>query len=111
MRKISHKDINEIERRLAEKFQVQTEYFLGVKGRNIFQSRDAADAALYIIKGRMKVAPTGEMKDDGLKWCLSTFCCEPKGMEMGNPFRCPVCDTFLEEDKDAGLNLPPQCPI
>jgi len=59
-RKIRHKDINEIERMIAEKFQVQTEYFLGVKGKNIFESRDAADAALYIIRGIRKVAKTGE---------------------------------------------------
>ena len=60
VRKIRHKDIDEIERRIAEKFQVQTEYFLGVKGENIFESRDAADAALYIIRGRRKIAKTGE---------------------------------------------------
>jgi ubiquinone/menaquinone biosynthesis C-methylase UbiE len=51
VRKIRHKDINEIERVIAEKFQVQTEYFLGVKGESIFESRDAAEAALYIITG------------------------------------------------------------
>jgi len=67
VRKIRHKDINEIERRIAEKFQVQTEYFLGVKGENIFESRDAADAALYIIRGIRQGAKTGRMKDDGLK--------------------------------------------
>jgi len=41
-------------------FQVEVEYFLGVKGENIFESRDAADAALYIIRGIKKVAKTGE---------------------------------------------------
>jgi hypothetical protein len=29
---------------------------------------------------------------------------------MGNPFRCPVCNTLLEEDKDAGFKIPSQCP-
>lgn len=29
---------------------------------------------------------------------------------MGNPFRCPVCNTIMEEDKDAGFKIPPQCP-
>lgn len=29
---------------------------------------------------------------------------------MGNPFRCPVCNTLLEEDKDAGFKIPPRCP-
>ena len=60
VRKIRHKDINEIERMIAEKFQVQTEYFLGVKGESIFESTDVADAALYIIRGIKKVAKTGE---------------------------------------------------
>ncbi|MBE0606755.1 MAG: hypothetical protein IH610_10760 [Deltaproteobacteria bacterium] len=31
-------------------------------------------------------------------------------MEMENPFRCPVCNTLMEEDKDAGFKIPPQCP-
>jgi ubiquinone/menaquinone biosynthesis C-methylase UbiE len=52
VRKIRHKEINEIERVIAEKFQVQTEYFLGAKGESISESRDAAEAALYIIRGR-----------------------------------------------------------
>jgi ubiquinone/menaquinone biosynthesis C-methylase UbiE len=60
VRKIRHKDINAIERMIAGKFQVQTEYFLGVKGENIFESRDAADAALFIIRGIRKDAKTGE---------------------------------------------------
>ena len=51
-----------------------------------------------------------EMKDDGVKWHESTVCCEPKGMAMGNPFRCPVCNTLMEEDKDAGFKIPSQCP-
>ena len=29
---------------------------------------------------------------------------------MGNPFRCPVCNTLMEEDKDSGFKIPPQCP-
>ena len=63
VRKIRHNDIDEIDRVIAEKFQVQSEYFLGVKGENIFESRDAADAALYIIRGTRKVATSGEMED------------------------------------------------
>ena len=53
-------NINEIERVFAEKFQVETEYFLGVKGDSLFESRDAAVAALYIIRGRKKVDNTEE---------------------------------------------------
>jgi SAM-dependent methyltransferase len=62
VRKIRHKDIDEIERVIAEKFQVQSEYFLGVKGENIFESRDAAESALYIIIGRRKVAKSWDNK-------------------------------------------------
>ena len=29
---------------------------------------------------------------------------------MENLFRCPVCNTIMEEDKDAGFKIPPQCP-
>lgn len=29
---------------------------------------------------------------------------------MERPYRCPVCNTPLEEDKDAGFRIPPQCP-
>ncbi len=31
-------------------------------------------------------------------------------MKMGDPFRCPVCNALLEEDKDAGFKIPSQCP-
>jgi len=51
-----------------------------------------------------------KMKDDGLRSRAPTLRCEPKGMGMGNPFRCPVCNALLEEDKDAGFKIPPQCP-
>jgi hypothetical protein len=27
-----------------------------------------------------------------------------------SPYRCPVCNAPLEEDKDAGFKIPPQCP-
>jgi len=29
---------------------------------------------------------------------------------MDYPFRCPVCNTLLEEDKDTGFKIPPKCP-
>ena len=29
---------------------------------------------------------------------------------MDRPYRCPVCNTPLVEDKDAGFKIPPQCP-
>lgn len=58
VRKIRHRDIDEIERAIAEKFQVQSEYFLGVKAESIFASRDSADAALYVIHGTRKSEKT-----------------------------------------------------
>jgi len=29
---------------------------------------------------------------------------------MERPYRCPVCNAPLEEDKDAGFKIPPRCP-
>ena len=29
---------------------------------------------------------------------------------MEGPYRCPVCNVPLEEDRDAGFRIPPQCP-
>jgi len=52
--KIKHTDLKEIEKTIAEYFSVQTEYFLGIKGKQIFQSRDSNVASLYVIKGTKK---------------------------------------------------------
>ena len=52
--KIKHTDLSGIERTIAEYFSVKTEYFLGIKGTEIFQSRDSNVASLYIIKGTKK---------------------------------------------------------
>ncbi len=46
-----HTDLKAMEDVIAERFAVQTEYFLGVKGNNVFESADATDAALYIVVG------------------------------------------------------------
>lgn len=54
MHKIRHTDLKDIEVVIAQQFIFQTEYFLGVKDGNIFESRDAADAALYVIRGIRK---------------------------------------------------------
>ncbi|OHB59533.1 MAG: hypothetical protein A2167_04115 [Planctomycetes bacterium RBG_13_46_10] len=56
--KIKHTDLREIERTIAEYFSVQTEFFLGIKGQQIFESRNPDLAALYVIKGK-KNAKTG----------------------------------------------------
>ena len=52
--KIKHTDLKKIERTIAEYFAVKTEYFLGIKGTKVFQSRDSNVASLYIIKGTKK---------------------------------------------------------
>ena len=49
--KIKHINLREIEGVVAKYFSVKTEYFLGIKGTRIFQSRDSNLASLYIIKG------------------------------------------------------------
>ena len=49
--KIKHINLAEIERTIAERFFVQSEYFLGIKGDKIFQSRNPDLASLYVIKG------------------------------------------------------------
>jgi len=52
--KIKHTDPAEIETAIAEYFCVQTEYFLGIRGREIFNTVDPNLAALYVIKGKKK---------------------------------------------------------
>ena len=53
--KIKHTDLDEIERTIADYFSVQGEYFLGIKGTEIFQTQAADSAALYVIKGKKRV--------------------------------------------------------
>ena len=52
--KIKHINLREIEGAIAEYFSVKAEYFLGIKGTEIFQSRDSNAASLYVIKGKKK---------------------------------------------------------
>ena len=52
--KIKHTDLKEIERTIAECFSVQTEFFLGIKGQEIFESQQPDLASLYVIKGKKK---------------------------------------------------------
>ena len=52
--KIKHTDLREIERTIAEYFSVKTEYFLGIKGTKVFQSRNSNAASLCVIKGTKK---------------------------------------------------------
>jgi len=55
VRKIRHTDLKEIEDVIAEHFSVRTEYLLGVNGNTIFESRDAADAVLYVVVGKRRL--------------------------------------------------------
>jgi ubiquinone/menaquinone biosynthesis C-methylase UbiE len=52
--KIKHTDLIEIEKTIAEYFSVQTEFFLGIKCKKIFESQDRNLASLYVIKGKKK---------------------------------------------------------
>ena len=52
--KIKHTNLMEIEETIANYFSIKTEYFLGIKGMEIFQSRDSNTASLYVIKGTKK---------------------------------------------------------
>jgi len=49
--KIRHTDLKSIEKTMAEHFSIQTEYFLGINGTEISQTRNPKLAALYIVKG------------------------------------------------------------
>ena len=52
--KIKHTSLSEIEEAVAKYFPVKTEYFLGIKGTEIFQNRNPKLAALYVVKGKKK---------------------------------------------------------
>jgi ubiquinone/menaquinone biosynthesis C-methylase UbiE len=54
IQKIRHTDLKKIEGTIAEYFFVRTEYFLGIDGAEIFQSRDPETAGLYVINGKKK---------------------------------------------------------
>jgi ubiquinone/menaquinone biosynthesis C-methylase UbiE len=56
---IRHTKIHEIESATAEMFHIHTEYFMGVEEGNVFESRDAAEAALYTISGIPKSMKQG----------------------------------------------------
>jgi len=51
---IKHTDLNEIADVIQKSFIVQTEYILGVKGENIFESKSPDEAALYVVFGKKK---------------------------------------------------------
>ena len=59
VRRIKHTDLEEIEQTVAKCFFVQTEYFLGVRGETILETRDPAEAVLYVIRGSLKTSGKG----------------------------------------------------
>ncbi len=52
--KIKHTKLEEIEREIAKHFFIQTEYFMGLKDGDVFESQNSNEAALYIIRGTRK---------------------------------------------------------
>jgi len=52
--KIKHTDLREIETTIVKYFSIQTEFFLGIKGQEIFESGQPNLASLYVIKGKKK---------------------------------------------------------
>lgn len=50
--KIKHADLKKIERTIAEYFVIRAEYFLGIKGQDIFVSRQPDSASLYVINAK-----------------------------------------------------------
>jgi len=51
---IRHPVLEDIENVIAEDFNIRTEYFLGIREDDIFGSTDPAEAALYVVKGKLK---------------------------------------------------------
>lgn len=60
VQKIRHTNLAEIESAIAEHFDIQTEYFMGVRGGNLFKSQAADEACLYIIRGTRKRRSEGQ---------------------------------------------------
>lgn len=46
--------MKEIEEAIRKRFDVRTEYCLGIQGTTLFESREPASAALYVIRGVRK---------------------------------------------------------
>ena len=67
--KIRHRNLQEIEAEVAKYFSVRTEYFLGIEGMTLFQSRDSQCASLYIIKGTRKGNDNCNRQSQEVKRC------------------------------------------
>jgi len=51
MNRIKHRSLNPIEKVIGQYFSIKTEYYLGIRGEEIFESKDTQFASLYVIKG------------------------------------------------------------
>jgi ubiquinone/menaquinone biosynthesis C-methylase UbiE len=56
VRKLRHDNLQEIEREIKKYFSAETEYFLGIRQTEIFESSHPSEAALYAVRGRLKNA-------------------------------------------------------
>lgn len=54
--RIRHTDLEEIQSVISRQFEAQTEYFLGIDGATLFETREPAEAALFVIRGTRKAA-------------------------------------------------------
>lgn len=54
VRKIRHSNLADLEAAIAEGFEAQGEYFLGIADQRIFLSHDPGTAALYVIQGNKR---------------------------------------------------------
>ena len=54
VRRIRHTILSEIENAIAEDFRLQTDFLLGIEEDTVFESKDVAAAALYIVRGTKK---------------------------------------------------------
>ncbi len=53
---MKHAKLSDIEKAMAERFILRTEYCLGVRGEEIFESADEQFAALFILQGRKRAS-------------------------------------------------------
>lgn len=49
-----HTNLTQIKKTIAEYFSIHTEYFLGIRGEQIFPTHDCNLASLYVVKGKKK---------------------------------------------------------
>jgi ubiquinone/menaquinone biosynthesis C-methylase UbiE len=55
---IKHANLRETEKAIAEHFSIEAEYFLGIKGRKIYETRNPDWASLYVVKGKKRDSST-----------------------------------------------------